>query len=209
MVEEVKYKRLTRARPRTRFSVVSAGNSSLWLGPDHLLCIDSTGFTENYKRFYFRDIQAVIIRRTDGYKYWGLAWGILTLFFAATAFVTSDSAGRIVLLSIGAFFGLCLLLNLALGPTTACYLQTAVQNEQLPSIVRLRKARKVLNLLRPLVVSAQGELAPQEIAARFSGMPAQVTQQPDLTGVPPVINPVAQTSGDSGEVSNVPPRIVS
>jgi hypothetical protein len=209
MAEEVKYKRLTRARPRTRFSVVSAGNSSLWLGPDHLLCIDSTGFTENYKRFYFRDIQAVIVRKTDGYKYWGLAWGLLTLFFAASAFLTSDSVGRIVLLSIAGFFALCMFLNFALGPTSACHVQTAVQNEPLPSIVRLRKARKVLNLLRPLIVTAQGELAPQEIAARFSGAPGQAWQQPDLTGVPPVINPVAPTSGDSGEVSNVPPGIVS
>ena len=206
MAEEVKYKRLTRARPRSRFSVVSAGQSSLWLGPDHLLCIDSTGFTESYKRFYFRDIQAVIVRKTDGYKYWGLAWGIVTLFFAATAFAVSDSVGRIVLLCIAAFFGLCMLLNLALGPTTSCHLQTAVQNEQLPSIGRLRKARKVLNILRPLIVSAQGELAPQEIAARFSGTPAQTTQQPDVTGVPPVINPIAPTT-DSGP--DAPPQTAS
>jgi hypothetical protein len=207
MANEPKYKRLTRARPRSRFSVVSAGNSSLWLGPDHLLCIDSTGFTENYKRFYFRDIQAFIVRKTDGYKYWSLALGVLGFFFAFMAALTRDSVGRIVLLCIAAFFWLCMLLNLVLGPTTVCHLQTAVQIELLPSIHRLRKARKVLNILRPLIASAQGELAPQEIAARFSGMPS--TQQPAVTGVPPVINPVAPTAGGSVDAPNVPPRIVS
>jgi hypothetical protein len=207
MAEEVKYKRLTRARPRSRFSVVSAGQSSLWLGPDHLLCIDSTGFTENYKRFYFRDIQAFIVRKTDGYKYWSLGLCIVGFFFAFMAALTRDSVGRIVLLSIAGFFWLCMLLNLLLGPTTVCYLQTAVQNELLPSIHRLRKARKVLNVLRPLIVSAQGELAPGEIAARFSGTPA--TQQHAVTEAPPVTNPVAPTAGDSRDAPNVPPRIVS
>jgi hypothetical protein len=209
MAEEVKYKRLTRARPRSRFSVVSAGQSSLWLGPDHLLCIDSTGFTENYKRFYFRDIQAFIIRKTDGYKYWSIAWGILAFFFAFLAAITRDSVGRTVLLSIGAFFGLCMLLNLALGPTTVCQLQTAVQNELLPSIHRLRKARKVLNIVRPLIASAQGELAPAEIAARFSGTASPATQQPATTGSPPIISSVSPAAGDSGDASDLPPRIVS
>jgi hypothetical protein len=207
MAEEVKYRRLTRARPRSRFSVVSAGNSSLWLGPDHLLGIDSTGFTENYKRFYFRDIQAFIVRKTDRYKYWSLGLGIAGLFFAIIAAVASDSVGRIVLLCIAAFFWLCMLLNFVLGPTTDCYLQTAVQIELLPSIHRLRKARKVLNVVRPLIASAQGELAPEEIAAQFSGAPS--TQQPAATGVPPVISPVSPTAGDSGGAPNVPPRIVS
>src|SRR5437899_10193108 len=126
MAEEVKYKRLTRARARSRFSVISAGNSSLWLGPDHLLCIDSTGFTENYKRFYFRDIQAVIVRKTDGYKYWNGALGFLGLLFTIFAAMTSDSAGRIAWFSFAALFWLLMLLNLALGPTSACYVQTAV-----------------------------------------------------------------------------------
>jgi hypothetical protein len=205
MAEEVRYKRLTRARPRSRFSVVSAGSSSLWLGPDHLLCIDSTGFTENYKRFYFRDIQAVIVRKTDGYKYWSLGLGIVGLFFAIIAAVTSDSVGRIVWFSFAGLFWLIMSLNLALGPTTACYLQTAVQNEQLPSVVRLRKARKVLNILRPLIASAQGELAPEEIAERLSGMP----QQSAFSGVPPVISPGGPTAADSGDAPNVPPQIVS
>ena len=51
---EAEYQRLTRAHPRSGFAVAFAARSSLWLGKDHLLCIDSTGFSESYKRFYFR-----------------------------------------------------------------------------------------------------------------------------------------------------------
>jgi hypothetical protein len=209
MADEPKYKRLTRTRPRSRFSVVSSGNSSLWLGPDHLLCIDSTGFTENYKRFYFRDIQAFIVRKTDGYKYGSLVLGMLALFLLTIAIVSSGSVARIVLLSFVALFGLCMLLNLLLEPTTACFLQTAVQTESLPSIHRLRKARKVLDILRPLIVSAQGELAAGEIAARFTGASAQPAPQPSLAEAPPVINPGPPAASGSIDTPEAPPRIVS
>ena len=61
---EKEYHRLTRARPRSAFAVAFISRSSLWLGRDHLLCVDSSGYTETYKRFYFRDIQAVTIVAT-------------------------------------------------------------------------------------------------------------------------------------------------
>src|SRR5438046_7646001 len=38
--------------------------SRLWLGPCHLLLARMAFFSEEYKRFYFRDIQAVVTRRT-------------------------------------------------------------------------------------------------------------------------------------------------
>jgi hypothetical protein len=59
-----------------------------------------------------------------------------------------------------------LVANLLLGPTCVCHLKTAVQTEELPSLRRLRRARKVLARLRPLIVAAQGELTLGEIAAR-------------------------------------------
>src|SRR5690242_8964250 len=46
---------------------------SLWMGDDHLLLVDSTRFSESYKRFYLRDIQSIIVRRTPRYRvpyYW-------------------------------------------------------------------------------------------------------------------------------------------
>src|SRR5262249_54585927 len=43
---------------------IASGWCSLWLGPDHLLAVDSKNYQEEYKRFYYRDIQAFIARRT-------------------------------------------------------------------------------------------------------------------------------------------------
>ncbi len=40
------------------------GHHTLWQGPDHLLQIYSRLGVEDYKRFYFNDIQAIITRKT-------------------------------------------------------------------------------------------------------------------------------------------------
>ena len=195
---EREYKRLTRARPRARFAVVSTGSSSLWLGKDHLLSIDSSGYTESYKRFYFRDIQAFLIRKTERQKWSGLILAVLTgLFFFPAAL--SEGGVRIIFGSIAGFFLLIFLVNLALGPACACQLRTAVQLEDLPSMVRLRRARKILDRLRPLITAAQGEIQPEEIGPRFQELSSEAT---GLAAVKPhspryVVND-----------PNAPPRII-
>jgi hypothetical protein len=49
--------------------------------------------------------------------------------------------------------------NWALGPCCRTHIATAVQLTPLPPLSRLRKARKVLARLQPLIVAAQADLA--------------------------------------------------
>jgi len=184
-----KYLRLT---PTRQSGVI--GNASLWLGPDHLLCVESMIFTEEYKRFYYRDIQAFIIRRTKFRGILGLiilvpltlfTWGAIGMGYAG------DTGGSVFCLIMSGIFGLILLLNFAFGPTVRCYLKSAVQTEELPSLNRLGRARRAIARLRPLIIAAQGQLSPGEIPERMrefnAGKPAQdgVATNPD----PPIINP--------------------
>ena len=37
--------------------------SSVWAGPDHLLLVRGSRFREEYKRFYYRDVQAIAVAR--------------------------------------------------------------------------------------------------------------------------------------------------
>jgi hypothetical protein len=153
---EREYRRLTRSRQRAGFAVSSLSRTSLWLGKDHLLCIDTTGYTETYKRFYFRDIQAIILRRTNSWRIFSLgcalAAGLLTLWAA----LTNDSVAWIVLGIPAGLFLLLLTSNLIAGPSCRCHLRTAVQTEELPSLSRVGRARRALDRLRPLIVEAQG-----------------------------------------------------
>ncbi|HUA39339.1 MAG TPA: hypothetical protein VMA35_13185 [Candidatus Sulfopaludibacter sp.] len=175
--------------------------SSLWLGKDHLLCVDSSGYSETYKRFYFRDIQAVTVQQTDRHLWWSAILGLLTFAFFIITIATTpktspaqwtgdEVAGGIILGGITALFVLLLLVNLFKGRACKCFLRTAVQIEELPSLNRLRRARKTLARLRPLVVAAQGELAPEEISSRMrstAGTPPQTSTAtaPDAAAAPP------------------------
>ena len=197
------YQRLTRATARVRFAAVRTSHGSLWLGTDHLLSIDSTGYTENYKRFYFRDIQAITIEKTRIWQIWNFIWGTAVFIFIVLV-VTTKPAGSpsgwssdeivsgIVFGGLTMLFTLFLLINLLWGATCKCYLRTAVQIEELPSLRRIRKARKVLGKIRPLIVAAQGgELTPQIIAEKMQEQippPAEAPAAVESPDVPPKLD---------------------
>ena len=186
---EKEYQRLTWARlRRTGLLTAFATRSSLWLGKDHLLCIDSTGYAEEYKRFYFRDLQAVVARRSNRRMWWNIALVPLNLFpvcmllFASPGLPLSgwdqgDVAVGILFLSLLLLFMALVLINTLKGPGCVFYVRTAVQTEVLPSLNRLRRARKVLDRIRPLIEEAQGRLSPEEIANNF-GSPAALDAPP-------------------------------
>jgi hypothetical protein len=201
------YQRLTWGRRRqTGFIVPSYARASLWLGEDHLLCIDSNGYAESYKRFYFQDIQAVTIRATKRRLIWNWVLAVPAVIFVA-AFITGlatmtdrNLAASSPFLALALLFAIPLLINTLLGPTCACELRTAVQIEQLPSLCRLRKTRRILARLRPLIAQAQGQLAPEEIPTRVQAWEAAAAA---AAAAP------ATTVRYEVDDPNLPPRILS
>lgn len=158
---ELEYRRLTRSKLRSGFAVAVASRSSLWLGPDHLLVIDTSGYQETYKRFYFRDIQALTLTLTRTQVAWNWVLGALTTINLGgwALYFTSNPALNpiVILVALGmtALVAAPLVLNNAFGPTCACHLRTAVQTEQLCPLSRLRYARRIIDRLRPLILEAQ------------------------------------------------------
>jgi len=208
---EKEYQRLTLARSRSAFAFAFMSRSSLWLGKDHLLCVDSSGYTETYKRFYFRDIQAISIQRTDAHHWWSGILGFPAFVFFIITIATAPKtpmaqwsggqvAGGIILCSITGFFIMLFLMNLLFGPACKCFLRTAVQVEELPSLNRVRRAHKALARLHPLIVAVQGELNLNEISSRMQAIvrsladtttPVNAVSSPsiaDRSQVPPVIS---------------------
>ena len=195
---EQRYKRLTRERTPLRFSVAFASRSSLWMADDHLLLVESTSFTENYKRFFFRDIQAITVRKSPARAVWnGILGGLLAIgaiIFAADVNADGWGTGAVVLACIIlGLFGLPMLINTLLGPACACQIRTAVQIEDLPSLCRVRQTHKALNKIRPLIAAAQGQLTADEVAARMRetiAQPAatQPVEQPVPGDTPPLIS---------------------
>ncbi|HEX5177232.1 MAG TPA: hypothetical protein VFV83_09400 [Chthoniobacteraceae bacterium] len=141
--------------------------ASLWLGPDHLLALERTIGSERYRRFYLRDIEAIIIRRTSRRAAFNYALFVLIVISAlpATQF-GSESRGALV--SSGVVVALWLLLalvNTLRGASCDTRIRTAVQIEPLPSLGRLPAVEKTLARIRPLIEQTQGTLAHEALLA--------------------------------------------
>jgi hypothetical protein len=171
----------------------------LWQGGEHLLLVEWDGYREYYKRFDYRDIQSVIIRKTSETVIFNTILAAIVCILGVLAIVTPETGFRVFLLSLAAVLGLILLANALSGPACRCSIRTAVQTDELPSLNRLRRARKVFARLRPLIAAAQGQLAAEEIPARMSELAQAPAAAPEN---PPV--PQAVVIDDP----NAPPKIV-
>jgi hypothetical protein len=163
-------------------------HARLYRGPDHLIQVVSTGYSEIYKRFYFRDIQAIIIQKTHWGKIWTGIWTFFTALFGLPAF---DMSGvpAIVMGSISGFFGLFLIGNIAFGPTCACFVRTAVQTERLSPVTRIWTARRLLKRIRPMIDSLQGPMSRTELLERLRPEPSPTG--PVLETPPVITTPAA------------------
>ena len=146
--------------------LVGGGKCRLYLAGDHLLQVENqAGFVEVYKRFYFSDIQAVQVRRTRWLLVLSLVLGVLIGGGAISAFevnlyVTEESIKyplEIILFLLMAALLYFFVKNLVQGPTCRCFFKTAVQFEQIPSLGRWWRARRVLGRLKLLIEAAQSQ----------------------------------------------------
>jgi len=168
--ENITYTRLP-ARGRKGFGVFHPGRYELHLGPDHVLHLSRGAFRETYKRFYFDDVQALVIGYTSLRGSMNLFLGALALasvFLVVTGSVTWGLDLLIAAAVLALLAGIPLLLlawNTALGPTCRCRLYTAVQTEDLTAMSRMRRAEATLAILGPLIEAAQGRLTPETLGA--------------------------------------------
>jgi hypothetical protein len=158
------YKRLPGRGPRRRgFIALSFSRCSLYLGDDHILGVDNNGFSEDYKRFYFSDIQAIVTRRTKRGSIWNIVLALMiACSFAGALFLETEFVRIPSWILFGTLLAF-LLVNIFRGPTCVCHIMTAVQEDELPSLNRLRVARKVIETLRPVIERVQGRLNPEEV----------------------------------------------
>jgi len=141
----------------------SLSRCSLYLGDDHVLAVDSNGFSEDYKHFYFSDIQAIITRRTGRGATWSIVLALMIACSLMGALFLEKEPVRIFFWVLSGAFFVFLLANAFRGPTCICHIMTAVQEDQLPSLNRLRVARKVIGTLRHAIERVQGRLNPEEV----------------------------------------------
>lgn len=142
----------------------SMGSASYWLGRDHLMVVEVSNYNERYRRFYFRDIQAVIVQR-NSLRMWGnIILGVLMLLplvisaslaFSIARWQEGEIAAMIIVGVIWLMLGWGMLVNILRGPTCSTHLRTAVQTQKLMGITRQRRAELLLETIEPSIQQAQ------------------------------------------------------
>lgn len=149
---------------------------SLWQSSDHLLSVERREFTERYTRFYFRDIQAILVQRTSTHVIVAAIFMSLTALTALLAITRESGSALVFWLIMMAAFGATALWNWRLGPTCICYLFTAIDRYRVRALSRVSIADRVIDALQPLLQGAQQDIdvqAPQEPASDSEPTDAQ------------------------------------
>jgi len=133
------------------------GKYTLWQGSDHLLQIFSRVGVEEYKRFYFNDIQAVVTRKTTVGTIQNIVMGCLVLIFMLPA-ISFDGGWSLFFAIVAAAMLFLLLIGLFKGPTCETKLMTAVQTEKLHTLHRQKNTSNVMDRLRVHIHRTQGTL---------------------------------------------------
>lgn len=133
-------------------------STSYWLGPDHLLVVEVSNYQERYRRFYFRDLQAVIVQKTSVRLIFnavagGIAALLLIIFLRLLIGDAADSAMVVApgVPLVGLLIGL--VVNNLRGSTCTVHLRTAVQTQKLAGLSRRKHADRLLTELAPLTAA--------------------------------------------------------
>lgn len=182
------YKKLSGSRLKSGAEmIVITTRASLWLGEDHLLCVETSGWTENYRRFFFRDIQAITLQKTNTYLLANAVLIPLALLFGFLAILAADPVGSSILGGIALLPGIPMVVNLVRGPTCRCRIRTALQEEELSALANIRKARAVIQQIRARIAEVQGTMTREELPARLQELATQ--ERPHLVVDNPSLPP--------------------
>jgi hypothetical protein len=170
---EEKYRRL----PGRRRGVISG--ASLWMGSDHILLLKSAWFREEYKRFYLRDIQAIVV--APGPRFYFsmpmLVFAVIWLFSGLTIAAWPNSVAMGWIAGTVAMPAAWLAISITAG--CRCRLYTAVSRDDLPSLFRTWTARRFLRQVQPRIEQVQGTVdAAWTEAERGNAGPAVAAMAP-------------------------------
>jgi len=146
------------------------GRGRLWLAEDHVLEVSSVFISESYRRFFFHEVRALVVQRTNTRFIWALVLGVLGLItgFVAGAFLWTGIANsgedwHVAMYFPAGFFGLALLVclalwisNMLLGPSCVCQVLTRNGWQTLSAPRRVGPATQVQAELAGIIQAVQG-----------------------------------------------------
>lgn len=168
------------------------GGTKWYLSSDCLLAANRTMYAVEYRRFYLRDLESIVVWPS---RLWLFRMIIPALLFG----ILSASLWAWANATVGAIFagvGLAwVVLELLLGPTALSRIRTTGATVDLPLVRRTWRARKVLGKIDEAIRAARG-INEQAIPAVTSPQPESTVQSSsEAASVTPSIADATQTNG--------------
>jgi hypothetical protein len=152
-----------------------AGGIKWYLSEDCLLAAKRVMYTVEYRRFYLRDLESIVVWPKRVWLLRAIIPGSLLLALAALLWQLGNS-------TTGAVFGVLGLVwagvELALGPTAEARISTTGATVDLPLVKRMRRARKLLANVDAAVRVARGGAIEEPAVAMPAVQPA--TASPEI-----------------------------
>ena len=130
--------------------------STIWVAGDHLLSVESNRMAEEYRRYYFRDIQALVLEKSASGRT-TVTYPLIAILILVTA--VALYAGRWL-----AVFPFLVLAGVAMFELLArncrCLIVTRSSQEFLPAMANVRQSQSALAELQELILAAQGSEHP-------------------------------------------------
>ena len=163
------------------------GGTRWYLNDDCLLSAKRVMYAVEYRRFYLRDLESIVVWPARFWLLRVIVPAVLLVTLGATLWQWVNSTAGAIFSGLGFTW---VALELALGPTAQARIRTTGASVDLPLVKRTRRAVKVLAKIDAAVRAAQGVTArptPPVIAGPQTAEPSVKTSSEAA--------PVTQTNG--------------
>lgn len=174
-----------RIRGKGRDNLFHGSTVRMFLGLDHLLQISTAEYRETYRRYYYRDIQAIVVRHSNYRLYANIIMGSIFVLLALAGSATLGNVISIVFYCLAAIMAVALIDSNVRGASVIVFLRTAVGSDRLHSLNHERVAQLFLERIRPRIEAAQADLLVENEQDAIGEGLEEGTGQPEVFAMAP------------------------
>jgi hypothetical protein len=133
------------------------GGTRWYLSEDCLLSAKRMMYAVEYRRFYLRDLESVVVWPSRLWLWRLMIPGLLLAALSASLWLWVNSTASAIFAAVALAW---VMLELALGPTARSRIRTTGATVEMPLVNRTRSARKVLARIDAAVRATRGIIEP-------------------------------------------------
>ena len=168
------------------------GGTRWYLSEDCLLAAKQIMYTVEYRRFYLRDLEYVVVWPSRRWWWLLLVPAAVLAAIGVSLWIWVDPTAGEVFVGISVAW---LALELARGPTAKSSIRTTGATVDLPLVGRTRRARKVLAKIDAAVRASRGVAEQSSASAGASSLREPDVQEKSEAAATASVAPAIQTNG--------------